>query len=40
LHLVQSRLGQGPLRTAVYETVDAWPLRGRVARSEAPEQPA
>ena len=29
LHLVQSRLGQGPSRTAVYETVDAWPLTGR-----------
>jgi 2'-5' RNA ligase len=40
LYLVQSRLGQGPSRTAVYETVDAWPLRGRVARKEAPEQPA
>jgi RNA 2',3'-cyclic 3'-phosphodiesterase len=32
LHLVQSRLGQGASRTAVYETVDAWPLAGRAAR--------
>ena len=33
LRLVQSRLGQGPSRTAVYDTVDAWPLAGRAART-------
>jgi RNA 2',3'-cyclic 3'-phosphodiesterase len=32
LHLVQSRLGKGPSRTAMYETVDVWPLKGRAAR--------
>jgi 2'-5' RNA ligase len=29
LHLVRSSLGKGPGRTAVYDTVQAWPLRGK-----------